>query len=213
MKKNKILIVVLLSLVLCGCDAHYDIKIRGNKISEKITVQASKEEVKQKAKFDYYYDYSAKKKYNVRTNNDKLILYNNKAKFESLATNNLSSYCFDVIEATETKESYTLGTSEGFSCIDYENQNIDEIVITLNTFNKVTEHNADETKFGKYIWYIDNYNYKNKRIYFSVKKNDYLWYYRLRGLFIGLGSVLLIVIIGAIIIKVFKTKSNEENKI
>ena len=210
--KKKIVVLFILSLFLCGCDVKYDLSIHNGKVSEIVSIPY---DVKQRDAYakDFYYDIDSMKKYGTEIKKDRFILTNKKVLFENISSNFYFQNCFDNIDSFEDKEYYNLGTSEGFKCMYYEQEDIDEIVITLNTFNKVTEHNADETKFGKYIWYFDKYNYKNKRIYFSVKKNDYLWYYRLRGLFIGLGSVLVIVGIGTIIIKVFKNRSNKENRI
>ncbi len=213
MKKNKILILSVLLLMVCGCDVEYNINIKDNKVSEKIILPSNDEYKEENLKENIYYDVNNKRRYDLKIKNNNIILTNKKTSFSELKNNNLYNFCFSRIETTETKDFYALGTSDDFNCMVYEYQDINEIKIVLNTFNKVTEHNADETKFGKYIWYFDKYNYKNKRIYFSVKKNDYLWYYRLRGLVIGLGTVLIVIVVSAIIVKIFKNRSNLENKI
>lgn len=213
MKKGKILILSVLLLMVCGCDVEYSINIRGNKVSEKAIFPNNGNYTYDNLQYNIYYDVNAGKKYDAKITKNKIILSNKKSDFKTFSANNKYSFCFDKIDSVDTKEYYTLGTSEGFKCMRYDDTPIDSVTVVLKTFNKVIEHNADDTRFGKYIWYFDNYNYKNKRVYFSVKKSDYLWYYRYRGLILGLSGVLVLVIIASIIMKIFKDKSNKENKI
>ena len=213
MKKNKILILIVLSLLISGCDVKYNINIRGKNISEEIILPNVDNYTEDTFTNNYYYDINGNKKYDVKIDEDKIVLYNKKTKLSTLATNNLYDFCFSKIDSFEEDGYYHFRTSSDFNCMVYEFIPVDKITIVLNTFNKVSNHNADEVKFGKYIWNIDKDNYKNKQIYFTVKKNEYLWYYRFRGLIIGLLSVLLFTLLCFGIIKTFKTRSNKENKI
>lgn len=213
MKKNKILVLIILSLLISGCDVKYNINIRGKKISEEIILPNTDNYTVDNLTNDFYYDIENKKKYNLEIKEDKIILSNKDTKLSTLSNNNLYDYCFSKIDSFEEDGYYHFRTSSDFNCMVYEYIPIDKITIVLNTFNKVKEHNADEVKFGKYIWYIDKDNSSTKQIYFTVKKNEYLWYYRLRGLIIGLGSIVIVLLIGYFIVKIFKKKSDKENKI
>ena len=213
MKKNKILVLIILSLLISGCDVKYNINIKGKKISEEIILPNIDGYTIDNLSNDFYYDIDGKRKYNLEIKDDKIILSNKNTKLSTLSTNDLYDYCFSKIDSFEEDGYYYFRTSSDFNCMVYDYIPVDKITIVLNTFNKVKEHNADEVKFGKYIWYIDKESSSNKQIYFTVKKNEYLWYYRIRGLIIGLSFILIVLLIGYLIVKIFEKKSEKENKI
>ena len=213
MRKSKLLILIVLSLLVSGCEVKYNIKISGTKISEEIIIPNTNNYTEETFIDEFYYDVGNNKKYEVTINDEEIILTNKKTKLKTLSTNDLYNFCFSKIDSYEEDGYYVFRTSSDFDCMTYEYLPVDKITIVLNTFNKVQKHNADKTKIGQYIWYIDRDNYSDKQIYFSVKKNEYLWYYKLRGLIFGLLAVLMLVIIYYLVVRIFKRKSEKENRI
>lgn len=213
MKNKKILILLVLSFILCGCDVKYNININGNSISEKIIIPNDNNYTKDDIKDNFYYDVNNNKKYNLNIKNNEIILTNRKTNLNTIANNDLYSLCYDKIEAYEEDGIYYIGTSDEFKCMSYEYIDVDSITINIKTYNKVEKHNADKVLFNTYTWIIDDTNYDNKNILFIVNKKEYKWYYRFKGLIFGISGVLLLYIVLLLIKKLFIDKSDKINKI
>ena len=63
---------------------------------------------------------------------------------------------------------------------------LDSVSISIKTYHKVIDNNADEVKNNVYTWNIDRDNISTNNILFVVSKSEYVWYYRYRYLFGGL---------------------------
>lgn len=213
MKKHKILILSILLLMICGCDVKYNINITGSKITEEIILPNDNNYQKEDLENKFYYNVNENKKYELELKKDKIVLTNTKTTLDTLSNNNLYNSCFSKIDSYEKEGLYYIATSTDFSCMYYEYQPIDNITISIKTYNKVKESNADKIGFNTYTWVFNKDNYIDKNIYIVINKNEYVWYYRLRGLIIGLSIILVLVLIVSIIIKIFENRSNKENKI
>lgn len=216
MKKGKIIFLLFIILLLSGCDAKYNISLDNGKISERIILPYD-ELYKDSYDKEYYYDVLDEQKYITSIENisgvKKFVLKSDKLDVKNIGNNDLYDFCYDSIDVLLEDNIYYIGTSSEFRCMTYDYLDVDSVEINIKTYNKVIKSNADKSKFGTYTWVINESNYKNKNITFVVSKNEYVWYYKYKGLFIGLIGVLGIVLIGLLIKKIFQKKSNKVNKI
>lgn len=216
MKKGKILFLLFAVLLLSGCEVKYNIKLDNGKISEEIIIPYDKI-YKESYEKDYFYDVFNEQKYSTSIEDikgtKKFVLRTNKLDIMNISGNDLYDFCYDSIDVLLEENTYYVGTSSEFKCMTYDYLDVDSVEINIKTYNKVIKSNADKNKFGTYTWIINDDNYKNKNIIFVVSKNEYVWYYKYKGLFIGLLSILGVILIGILIKIIFQKKSNKVNKI
>lgn len=216
MKKRKLLFLLLGILLLSGCEVKYNIELDNGKISEEIIIpydsiyQESYEQ-------EYYYDVVNNKKYSSSIEHidgiNKFVLKSKKIDIKAISDNDLYDFCYDSINVLLEDNIYYIGTSGNFKCMNYDYLDIDTFELNIKTYNKVIKSNADKNKLNTYTWVINRDNFNNKNITFVVSKNQYVWYYKYRGLFIGLIGVLAIVLIIFLIKTIFSKKSSKANEI
>ncbi len=122
--------------------------------------------------------------------------------------------CFDKVSYDYDKESkkITIATTQKFYCMTIDYKIYDSIDFSIKTYNKVYDNNADEVKGNIYTWHINADNKNNKKIFFVVGNNTYVWYYYLRFLFYGLGIVAAILFVLYLVVSIFKHFSDKANK-
>jgi hypothetical protein len=215
---KKIFITILFSiLLLTGCTARYDVKIQDNKVKENIsiTMPSTYSDAEIKKAINYY---NSKNKYEVEIKRDtsqtQVILTGKSVKLGDFFSDSDSfpNKCYNRVSFLSENGNYYIGTSKGFSCLTYEYMELNSISINIKTYHEVYDTNADKVKNNVYTWNIDRNNLSTNSIKFIFSKTKYVWYYRYRYLFGGLGAVSIILTLGYIIYKIFSSFSNRANR-
>jgi|GEM_PF-2960902 len=219
-KKVLILILIIFVFSLTGCDAKYEMEIKNSKINEDISIFVPNDNTEKKINdlMDYY-------GINADSGFTTKITKGSDATEVSLsgATKKINSYfdssdsfinkCYNKVSFMLEDGKYYLGTSKGFKCLTYEYMQLDKITISIKTYHKVYENNADKVRNNVYTWNIDKDNASKNSILFVTSKNDYVWYYRYRYLFGGIVAILAILLVTYIVISIFRSTSKRANKI
>ena len=183
MKKLFILICLLL---LTGCSVEYDVKITGDKITEKAKLietnvslfdskigdnYTMREALKKEVKGDTYSDRNYKIKM-IESNSEIGLSYKN-------ATTDYSSsfvfnMCYENPVFDRNKKIVRIDTGDDFNCFDFYD-NIENIKVVIKTTNKVLSSNADQVIGNSYIWNITEYG--NKRVNIEYEEKDYSYIY------------------------------------
>ena len=213
----KYLFLLILLVILSGCDVNYEVHITKDFIKEKIDLCENIETAKLKKSLygDKYFtdlllDIQIGYEYytgELNIKDEKTVCYNYN-EYEHLLENyqydTLAFQCYDNISLFKENGKIVFETS-GFNCYDY-NSNLDNVVITLTSDYKVLEHNANEVNNNKYIWKFDKDNLDNANInlILSDKINKSLF----KTIFV-VSLIIFILIIGLIYI----LKKNKYKKI
>lgn len=219
MKNKKILLIICALFLLTGCTPKITYEILNGDVTEQIDItldnSISDEEIVNNLK--YYLSNMDKYEYNI----EPIEGYKNvtvKAKeskdFENLETdrNLYLNRCFDIVYIENTDKKYTLNTSKKFKCIMFEDMIFDSVDVSIKTYNKVYENNADEVDNITYTWHFDSSNYTDKNITIVLGNGKYVWYYKFRYLFASIAVVAIIVFIVLFVINSFKNSSNRANR-
>lgn len=207
MHKLKIFLTILLIFFFAGCSPKLNYTILDGKITESIEVnfdkKSNKEEIEQTLS---YYSQRENIKANIEIEKIKNG-YKGKIKSQELSIDEyvsndttLINECYEKIGFVyeEAEGRYYLNTSKGFQCMIYDYNVVDELTITIQTYNKVYNHNADEVNHNKYIWHITKDNADEQNILFVVGNKQYVWYYRFKDVFIGVALIIIIVVLSLI---------------
>lgn len=181
---KKLIILLSISLLLCGCEVNYNLDFTDDTLTEDITVSLDKSRYSIE-------NFEELKNYNFFAINDILnpLEYEKEFKEEShnyignykykyfifnYNSSNILSTCYDVHSFINDENQYILTTSNVFKCMPFEYMDVDKITITLTTNHKVIDNNADKISGDKYIWEITNENKENKpiKIIFDKEKED-----------------------------------------
>lgn len=164
----KKIILLLATLMLCGCSVEYNVTI-GNNIEETVIVdnivsvetpafindQGSSETNEKIEGIDYY---------DLEVTQDKSI-YKYKFGLNNYSQSTAVNTCLKSVKLTVSNNSYILNTSNQFTCMDYYTKLDDiKINITLNSMYELKNHNADSVTNNIYSWNVNRSNYKNKNI-------------------------------------------------
>lgn len=218
--KIKIFLSILLIFLLTGCTPRLTYTILDGQISEKIEIpfdeSYTSEEIKQK--LDYY---SYRNNLDISVDVEEIDGgYKGVVSIQDMPMNSyfenkntLINECYKMVSFIDEDKKIYLNTSKGFQCMTYDYNISDEIIITIQTYNKVYQHNADVVKGNKYTWNITSDNVDEQSILFIVGNKEYVWYYKYQALFIGLGVVIGIALVLGIIILIFRSVSRKVNKI
>ena len=218
--KIKIFVSTLLIFLLTGCTPRLTYTILDGQIKETIEIpfddSYASEEIEQKLQY-----YSYRPNLNATVEVDKNDNgYNGIVNVSNMSMNayfqndrTLINECYKMVNFIKEDEKFYLNTSKGFQCMTYDYNIVDEVIVTIETYNKVYQHNADEVKGGKYTWNITSDNADEQSILFVVGNKEYVWYYRYQSLFIGLAIVLSLSLVVGLVIFIFKNYSNKVNKI
>ena len=216
MKKIKLIILLLAVLIMSGCEIKYNIELKNGRISEEIIIPYI-EEYKDSYVREYYYDIINERKYSseiIEIDNKKnFVLKSKRVGLDILANNDLTRFCYDSMEVLEQDGTYYIGTSSIFKCMTYDYLDVDKIEINIKTYNKVFESNADKKSYNKHTWIIDENNFHDKNIIFVVSKNEYVWYYKYKNLFLGLLGIVVLIGLGFLIRMIILYMSDRANRI
>lgn len=167
---------------------------------------------------DYYISNKENKTIKLKENNDIRVLSieDIKKDFDLFKDDDVYiNRCFDLVytEFNKKEKKFYFNTSSYFKCMSFEYIRFKNFDISIKSFNKVYENNADEVDNNVYIWHFDRNNYKNKNITIVLGNGKYVWYYKFRFLFASLIVVCAIMLVVLFVIKIFKKSSNRANKI
>lgn len=188
--KIKILGILVLILLLTGCDANYYGEISENSFKERTTIipDSSKKETVQNKNLESYLEsfvgtnipsfYNADS-YNGETEGEKEgIEYYEISPFQNgiQASYNFNLYnlhrslaikeCFNEMNVQKNETIYRINTNNYCKAFDKYSL-LDHLTIDLLVNYDVLYSNADEVKGNHYYWYLDQNNYKNKSISLS----------------------------------------------
>ena len=220
--KLKMFLIILLIFFFVGCTPKLTYTILDGHIKEMVEIHFdnhyTKEELEQTLEYYSHRDgYKADTKVEEITDGYKGTITSPNISMTSYFNNDTSTIngCYEIVNFSyeEDEQKYYLNTSKGFQCMIYDYNVVDDLSITVQTYNKVYKHNADEVNGNKYTWYINKDNAKEQSILFVVGNKEYVWYYRFKDLFIGLGVVSIIVIVLTIVLKIFKLVNKSVNHI
>ncbi len=232
-------IILVLSFILCGCSATYNIEITNNKVIEDLTFleDASKinDKVLSKEEIEGTEYEEAGESYKKLVDDEYKIetqafvnegsAYYKKSLIDSDKYGLNYKYSFDI---SNYNDSYIANSaSRMFNFMDYggtlyiststeiakdyfENfDTLDKITVHIKSSYKVKNNNADRTSGYNYYWDITNSNYKDKKIYLELDKNKEISNYE------GKNTTFLIVglciAIFAFIVIIFLNKKRKKN--
>lgn len=184
MKNIKIILILLATFLLSGCASTYELEIDGENFNEKITTyiyQGDRENSMyddestagridafvERDVYTYFEDYTSVYEKSVSVINDyEQVVLNFKYKAEEYKNSNAINLCFEnkVFEIEE--ENYNIDLTGYFYCL-YDN---DSVSIEIKTDNEVLNHNAHEQIGNRYIWRIDESNFKNVDVKMQLGK-------------------------------------------
>ncbi len=177
---KKISILILLIIIITGCQANYNIEINKEKIYETITIEtdsnivtnATQKQIdnftKEKINWEYGYEFYNKERYNTDTK----IGYKYTYDFNYTEYNILSqiSKCYDEFIIEESNSILTITTSDKFICSEYH-KSIPNISINISSEYQIESSNADKQENSIHTWNITQSNYQKKPIQIKINKN------------------------------------------
>ncbi len=178
----KKIIVFICLILLTGCTATYEINIKDDKITEKLTAIETNQLI-----FDDRNDsgWTIRDMFDATVNSidDRFSNKNGKIKsinsddklgieytntINSIENSSILNQCYINPRVTVNGSEVTLDTGFNFKCYEYY-ENLETIKIVLKTNYKVISTNADEESNGKYIWNFTKDS--NKQIKFTYDKS------------------------------------------
>lgn len=219
-KKILLLILSIFIFSLTGCDAKYEMEIKNSKVTENISFSVPNDYNEKKINdlIDYY-GVNADSAFTQKISKEKdftdVSLNGKKSKLDDYfdSSDSFINKCYNKVGFVLEDGIYYIGTSKGFKCLTYDYMKLDKVSISIKTYHKVYDNNADKVKNNVYTWNIDENNISTNNILFVVSKNKYVWYYRYRYLFFGIIAVSAIFLITYTVISIFRMSSNKANKI
>ena len=203
---KKFIFIILILLFATGCNAQYNLTIKGNKISEEING------VVDKSKFissEIEPDMSiySRETLDYMLLNDIYPINNNfTEKYEKTVVDNgniaeinlkytyvedtfkdsyIINSCFEHVDIIETKRAIYIKLTGEFTCLSSDNSSMPFVV---STTNKVVKNNADRASMTTYEWEITSRNKDDVSIEITVLKQSLYFYYGVR---IAIGIVIL----------------------
>ncbi len=179
--KKKILLLIMATFLITGCDAKYKLVITGNKIDESITL-LEKNELISKTNIDQTLEDIIATNSDVTSDfaaynfdkieglvNSGLILSNSYASHTFYnARSVILNRCYDNGSLIITTDKITILTSNDFKCFDLVSGE-SNITFVISTNYKVTANNADLIEGDTYTWNIDP-NISDNHIAMAIDK-------------------------------------------
>jgi len=172
--KIKIAIVFLLTLLVSGCTAEYNLYITPTATKEKVEVYLpgyTYSELKEVAIMYEDSTTSGMGDYVIsafENENKKGILVELNNGYNVEASSKFWQRCYENIESNYTGGSLEITTTSHFMCFD-QLQGLDQVTINLYIDAKVNKHNADSVQGNKYTWLIKKSN-PQKQIIVEAKE-------------------------------------------
>ena len=226
--KRKYLVLIIISLLLTGCDIEYNLDLdKQLKLQENINVIATTgEDISKIKEFDLNIpinknddDFSAYEKkldnvnyYNLKKTNEKLS-FSYLFEQEEYMQNTLVNGAYEYVSIAQVEDEIVLSSSQG--CLLFQMyDNLENLKVTITSNYKLVKTNADEVERHKYTWYINRENAEKVGIYLKLDttKEDLNWIERLQYFNIFTVSIILF-IVGLLVYKILKKKDAKRNEI
>ena len=209
MKKFRLCILIVMILLVSGCDSSYNVTISDKRIVEEVNLNIENyyENLDSITSYDYgpltnsidtLYDKKITKDDNF-TNMTLKYTY----KPESYSNSVALSSCFENREVTIDDEYFDIKLSGYLNCL-YDG----EVDINVKTNNKVISNNADSVSGNVYTWRVNQENKDNVSIEIKIKKGG-----DFPDILVALIAIGIIIIGGLVTYRIFKKKNNERNEI
>lgn len=177
----KKVILIIFILLLTGCTANYEVNIKNNKITEKLTlIESNSLNFDKKLEsgstirklFDSIVnskDQYAELVYEAKSinTNDTLGIEYNSIKDKQIENLSALSTCYTDSRISTLNGVVTIETGNNFECYEYY-ELLDSVRVIINIDNEVLESNEDERQGNSYIWNITKNG--NKNIKFSYRE-------------------------------------------
>ncbi len=218
----KYLIMILFTLLFCGCSVDYQIQIdKDNQVFEQALIKSTNESESEEI---HNYNWPIKVFYDdpdigenpeeiegVSYYKSELISENNlyhkkltnQYTLEEFAKINFVNSCYEHFYVTEEEEEnqITLSTSPKFLCLE-DYPELDTVNVRIQVENPVLSHNAMNVDGNVYEWQITKENYENSGIIISFMKENKIKEQK-NSMYIIIGGfvVFLIIIISIVYFK------------
>ena len=197
---KKIFIIVVL-IILTGCNATYKLEFRDNVLKEKISIQGNNLKYFTDNKFYAVMDGASNfVEYTKRVKNNS-VNFNHNYSFKNYSNATVLKTCFNAYSIIEEDDYYILSTSKGIKCaVEEDSVLLDNLKIVIKTNHVVEESNANSNgkKSYEYVWEFDKNDYNDAKIYMKLYKDKYVFNYNNE-------FVILISIIAGIILTILFT--------
>lgn len=212
---KKVILIISL-LLLTGCTANYEVNIKNNKITEKLTLIENNglnfdKKLESGSTLRELFDsiVNSKDQYaepvykvNSINTNDTLGIEYNSIKDKKIENLSALNTCYKNPKVEVTNGVVTIETGNDFECYDYY-ELLDSVKVVINTNHKVISNNADEKKGNSYIWNITKDGNKNIKFSYNEKIND-------NSKTILIIVIILLVAVISVILFLKKSKKNNE---
>lgn len=217
---KKCIIMLICMVFISGCSATYEIKIKDNKIEEKLTLIETNKNLFDvpnsegwtvRQLFDSLLETNSDefvyKEYSVKslTDDTQLGIQYYSDDSDEIINSSAIHQCYINPIMSEEDNIVTLNTGDDFRCYEYY-ENLDSIKVVLKTDYKVVSSNAHSVENGKYIWNITKDG--EKQILFSYDKSN-MKKYNILMITVSIISLIAIACIGYYIYYRMK----EQNKV
>ena len=180
---KKLILIISLLFLVTGCDVNYNITIDENTFDENIVLSFSKSTTSYDDisfypdnKIPVYPTEKDKKFYNskiVEKSNSYDLIYSYKHDFNSLKNSYFINNCYHDMRITENDDQIIINSGKNFACfIGDDGLRADSLRINITTKLDVSSNNADEVNGNTYTWIINENNYLDKEVNFTLKKNN-----------------------------------------
>ncbi len=202
MKKK--IILLLLVIFLCGCEAKYNIKISDNRIDEEIKLTEKDEVLEYYDKEDqdlfedelsyWELDLDYYKKDRFKENGVSGYKYTSYFNYDEFGTLTALKRCYEKFDYS-SEQNIKIETSNDFLCMNDYNE-FETFEINITTDYKIVNSNADRKNGNTHTWIINKKNHKNKPIKIEIEKK----YASNQDRTLGPGAIIVIIIFITLII-------------
>ncbi len=178
---KKIIPLIILTLLLTGCSATYDITFTDDKIKDEIRVFTDSNTVNNAnqttidsfsnkiLEWERGHDHYTR---DVYTDNGITgYLYKYDFNYDEYDAMSQIRKCYDDFELTYNNQEIILKTSQKFLCKDYY-KDVTDLTIAIKSDKKIISSNADIQKENIHTWKINNSNYQNKQIEIRINRQE-----------------------------------------
>ena len=220
---KKIIIVLVLSFLLCGCNVQYNLEIKDDEFRENIKINFNSKDDKGykyfvENKFYAIMDgVSNFKEYQKETENEKNIVFS--YTYDGLEFNKATSLgsCFKAYNVIDENNNYIISTSKGLTCAREEDVVLlDGLDVVIKTNHIVKDNNADEVDGYVYTWHFNKDNYDKKNIYIELEKDNFVFNYEnefVKKMLLLFSIVFIIVSVSVFMLFKFKKNKQKNNEI
>lgn len=178
---KKILLLLITTFLLTGCQSTYEIKFTKDKIEDTIniytdnnvvknaTTEQTKEFQTELGNWERGYEYYKRELYATDKRTGYKYTYNfNYQEYDAMSQ---LRKCYEDFKFSYENNKIKLTTSDKFLCKNYY-QDIDNMLITITSEYKIINSNADTQNNNTHTWTITKDNYKKTPIEFEIDKTQ-----------------------------------------